>query len=266
MTTNIETLSELSEGEAPNYPIGSVDNALRLLLLFSEQRSVRIADASKVLGVARSTAHRMVQMLQYRGFVVQNSETRAYVAGPELVRMALSVVQQIDVRAVALPVMERVRAELNETVHLTELRGAEIFFLESIESTKSVRVGQRTGISMPAHCTASGRVLLAALSSEDLRALYPSSRLPKITERTIATRRELEAELAVTLERGYAVNFGQSEIDVHSVAVPVHDVLGRTRVSLAIAAPPSRLTEEHVPLMVEVLQSGARDIGASLPV
>lgn len=266
MVTNLEPPTELSEGEAPNYPIGSVDNALRLLLLFSEQRSVRIADASRVLDVARSTAHRMVQMLQYRGFVVQNPETRAYVAGPELIRMALAVVQQIDVRTVALPVMERVRAELNETVHLGELRGTEIFFLESLESTKSVRVGQRTGVSMPAHCTASGRALLAALSQEQLHALYPSTRLPKVTETTISSRRELEAELAATGNRGYAINFGQSEPDVHSVAVPVLDVLGRARVSLAVAAPPSRLTEENAAMMADVLKAGARDIGASLPV
>ena len=259
-------LKTLPETDVPTYPIGSVDNALRLLLLFSEHRSVRIADAARTLGVARSTAHRMMQMLQYHGFVEQNPETRAYGAGPELMRMSLAVVKQLDVRTVALPVMEQIRAKLDETVHLTELRGTEVFFLESLESTRSLRVGSRAGFVMPAHCTASGKVLLSALSEETLRTLYPSTQLPKVTENSVTSRGELEAELAVTRERGYAVNFGQSESDVHSVAVPVRDVLGRTKISIAIAAPPPRLTEEDVPLIAEVLQAGAREIGETLPI
>lgn len=262
----MKTLKEGPEGEVPNYPIGSVDNALRLLILFSEQRSVRIADAARTLGVARSTAHRMVQMLSYHGFVKQDPETRAYMAGPELMRMALAVVKQIDVRTAALPVMERIRSELNETVHLTELRGTEIFFLESIESTKSLRVGKRTGLLMPAQCTAAGKTLLSALSQDEFRALYPSSRLPKALQAGVTSRSELETELAEVRERGYAVNFGQSESDVHAVAVPVRDALGRTRVSLAIAAPPDRLAEDDAPLIAETLQGGACEIGEALPI
>ena len=77
----------MTQGATPNppmYPIESVDNALQLLLLFREQSSLRVADASRTLGVAPSTAHRLISMLQYHGFVTQDPRTKAYRAGAAL--------------------------------------------------------------------------------------------------------------------------------------------------------------------------------------
>jgi len=253
-------------GELPNYPIGSVDNALRLLRIFSEQRTVRIADASRQIGVARSTAHRMIQMLQYRGFVSQDAETRAYVAGPELIRMALAVVQKLDVRTVAEPVMRELVEELGETVHIAELRGSDIFFVHSVETTRTLRVSARTGRTLPAYSTAQGKVLLAELDTAQLRARYPGSRLPAITEKTHTSRKVLEQELQRVREDGYAVNFGESEAEVSSVAVPIRDATGRTRAALAVAAPPTRLSEDTVSQVVSALTRRATEIGNSLPI
>lgn len=252
--------------EPPNYPIGSVDNALRLLQLFSRQPVVRIADASRELEVARSTAHRMVQMLQYRGLVCQDPETRAYKSGPELVRMALAVVKQIDVRSVAAPVMHTVQQRIRETVHLSELRGSSIFFLNSIESDRSVRVGSRTGMMLPAHCTAAGKVLLAQLPQSELQLLYPSSKLPRLTKHTHTSMRQLQDDLGKVRADGFASNFGESELEVHAVAVPVTDSLGGVRAALAVAAPPFRLTEDQVPEVVMVLTESASEIGEFLPI
>jgi DNA-binding IclR family transcriptional regulator len=249
----------------PNYPVASVDSALRLLRIFSEQGKVRIADASREIGVARSTAHRMVQQLQYRGFVSQDPETRMYVAGPELVRIALLVVGKLDVRTIAAPVMKDMEERLGETVHLAELRGSVIFFLDSVESKRSLRVAARTGMTMPAYSTSQGKVLLAELDTAQLRALYPHPRLPALTENTHTSRKELEKELKLVRELGYATNFGESEIDVASVAVPVRDVSGQVRAALAIAAPPSRLSEDMAADVASTLSAGAREIGRSLP-
>ncbi len=250
---------------APNYPIGSVDTALQLLRIFSEQKTVRIADASREIGVARSTAHRMIQQLAFRGFVSQDPETRAYVAGPELVRMALSIVQQIDVRTASRDVMKRLAAQLGETTHLAELRGGDIFFLSTVEGPRSLRIGDRTGMTLPAYSTSTGKVLLAALTPAELRVALPS-RLPALTARTHTSRKQLDAELAEVRERGYATNFGESEIDVYSVAVPVRDIAHRVRAALALATPPTRLSEDAVPAIARELAAAAQEISHTLPV
>src|SRR5205809_330220 len=116
----------------PAYPIGSVDNALRLLLLFRRRKVVRIVDASAELGVARSTAHRLMEMLSYHGFVRQEPHTRAYVAGPALLDIGLSIATQFDVRAVARPALERLQADTGETVHLARLELPNVRFIDCV--------------------------------------------------------------------------------------------------------------------------------------
>lgn len=260
------TATNGAEADTPSYPIGSVDNTLRLLRLFGEQRSIRIADASREIGVARSTAHRMMQMLQYHGFIRQDAESRAYVAGEELVRIGLSVVRQIDVRVVARPAMEDLVAATQETVHLVERRGASSFFLDSIESPRNVRVGARTGMTLPAYSTSSGKVLLAELDRAELRQLFPKPKLEPLTDRTPRTRRELEAELETVREQGYATNFGESETEVAAVAVPIRDAHGTVRAAMAISAPLARASEDDIPRWVSALREGAARVRAALPV
>lgn len=251
--------------DVPNYPIGSVDNALRLLKLFGTQKSVRVAEAGRDIGVARSTAHRLMQMLQYHGFVSQDPDSKAYTAGPVLIGMAVSLVGGLDLRVVARPIMDDMMHELGETVHISVLRGSDIFFVESIETTKSLRVGSRTGMILPAHATAAGKVLLAGLDRNEVRRLMGHGRLTALTGQTLTSRRELEAHLEQVREQGYASNFGESEEEVRSVAVPVRDTRGNVRAALAISAPPSRLDQDAVPGVAEVLRRGADRIGAVLP-
>ena len=115
----------------PEYPIGSVDTTLRLLQLFRERPSIGVAEAASRLGVARSTAHRMLAMLVYRGFAVQDPQTRSYLPGPGLVEVGLAAVRSLDVRSVARPVMERLSSEVEETVHLGMLQEREIVLLDA---------------------------------------------------------------------------------------------------------------------------------------
>ena len=72
---------------------------------------MRIADVSQALGIARSSAHRLLAMLAYRGYLRQDLETKAYVAGPALVELGLAVVRNMDIRQPARPLMERLAAE-----------------------------------------------------------------------------------------------------------------------------------------------------------
>lgn len=252
-------------GRAPAYPIGSLDNGLLLLEMFQEQQYVRVADASRRLGVARSTAHRLIQVLQSHGYVAQEPHTRAYTVGPALVRMAVSVSRGLDLRTVSRPVMAELVDVLGETVHLSVLRGSDIFFIESIETSKALRIGARIGALRPAHATAAGRVLLAELSPEEFRGVLPDPELPASTSRTVTDRQELRRLLDRVREQGFATSFGESEAEVASVAVPVRDGNDLVIAALAIAAPPSRLHEQEAPAIAAELVAGAQRISSMLP-
>lgn len=244
--------------DVPSYPISSVDNALRLLQLFSRREPVRVSDASSELGVADSTAHRLMQMLRYHGYVRQDTRSKAYLPGPELVRIGLAVVAASDLRSVARPWIEGLVSEIEETVHLVELQGGEILFLDSVETQRSLRIGARTGQRLPADVTASGRVLLAALPPAELDRLLPAELSGK-------RRASLIDDLPTVRSQGYAWNFGESEPDVHAVAVPIIDGLGVTRGALSVSAPPSRLGDAEVASLARHATEAAKAIGAALP-
>lgn len=131
-------------GSAPQYPIESVDNALRVVLL-GEHHSLRLTDVSKYLGMASSTAHRLLAILQYRGYVQQDATTRSYVPGPTLDSLAFGLLRRLDARDRARPVLERLNNDLGETVHLGRLEGNEVHFIDSIESDRALRVANRLG-------------------------------------------------------------------------------------------------------------------------
>ena len=249
----------------PRYPIESVDNALRLLLMFTERRSVRIADASRELEIARSTAHRLMQMLNYHGFVQQDPGSSTYLAGPTLVELGLAVVRDLDVRSLARPELESLATQLGETVHLVELDGSAVLFLDSVEAPRAVRVGRRTGVLLPAHATSAGKALLAALSVERVRELYPSTTLPRVTEATTTSRKALEAELDEIRRQGFATNIGESEPDIGAVGVAICDRHGVPRGAISVSVPLSRFDTADAPRIAEVAMAAVQRIQVSLP-
>ncbi|MDQ3714443.1 MAG: IclR family transcriptional regulator, partial [Actinomycetota bacterium] len=223
----------------PRYPINSVDNALKLLLMFRETQLIRVSEASAALDVGRSTAHRLLAMLEYHGFIQQDAATKAYRSGPALTEIGLAIVRSMDIRQQLRPHLEQLRDDLGETVHLMVLQGTESLFLDSVESFKALRTSSRIGRSYPAHATSGGKVLLAELTPERLAELYPAG---KLTAGSPKTRTDLERELDLVRKRGYGSNRGETEPDVAAVAVAIRSAFGRPTAAIAVSAPVSRLS------------------------
>jgi DNA-binding IclR family transcriptional regulator len=253
----------LAVGPAPQYPIESVDNALLVLLLLGERNELRLTEVAAYLGVATSTAHRLLAMLQYRGFIRQESRSKAYRPGTALTGVAFSILQRFDVRDTMRPFLERLHRELRETVHVGILDGTTVRFIDAIESPKAVRVGSRLGMSMPANCTSTGKAMLAHLPPEELRRRYPDEELEGLTSNSIRTRTELEIEIEAIRRRGYATSNEESEEGVCSAAVAIP--AGGSPVALAVnvAVPVTRMSRTETRRIGELLR-GIADEAAHL--
>ncbi len=250
--------------DKPKYPIESVDNALRLLLEFREREGFGVSEAGEHLGVAPSTAHRLLSMLQYRGFAVQDEESRSYRPGPALVEIGLKAVRDMSLLNQARPAIERLSGLVGETVHLLVREGADVRFVDGVESVRALRVTSRTGLLLPAHCTAGGKALLAQLDVDALRELYPAATLSGLTSRSTRRRADLERELVTVRERGFALNVGESEDDVTAVGVSVRDHRARHRAAIAVALPSVRASEERLDAITAAALAVARELGAML--
>src|SRR5260370_39258672 len=111
----------------PTYAITSVDNALRLIEVLQREGTLRVTDAAAEIGVAVSTAHRLLAMLCYRGFATRGGEHR-YLRGPALPACHSELDWQRDLRLSAQPFLEYLNARGNATVHLVGLRGSCVEF------------------------------------------------------------------------------------------------------------------------------------------
>jgi DNA-binding IclR family transcriptional regulator len=245
-------------GPAPQYPIESVDNALKVLLMLDECPELRMTDVAVHLGVASSTAHRVLAMLQYRGFVQQDRITKAYRPGPAMTRIACSILERFDVRVALRPLLERLNSDLRETVHLGALMGADVQFIDAIESPQAVRVASRLGRTMPASSTSTGKALLAELPDERVAGLYPHEDLATLTSKSVATRTELLRQLALVRARGYASSAGESEAGVSSVAIALPNANGQ-RLAFNVALPASRMSRTEEKRIAEALRAAGTD-------
>jgi DNA-binding IclR family transcriptional regulator len=246
----------------PQYPIESVDNALKVLLLLGEHSELRLKDVAEYLNVATSTAHRLLAMLQYRGFMRQDTRTRAYLPGTALTGVAFSILQRYDVRGVLHPFVETLNRDLGETVHLAILDGSTVRFIDAIESPKATRVASRLGRQMAAHCTSTGKALLSTLTAEELGRLYPSEELPQLTPHSIGSLTALKDELETVRRLGYATSNQESEEGVCSVAVAFPPTRMPLRLAFNVSVPVYRMTDAVRERTAAALKAAVADSAA----
>lgn len=254
-----------ASGPAPQYPIESVDNALKIIHLLGTRSQLRLTEVAEALGVASSTAHRLLAMLQYRGFVKQDSVSKSYKPGTALSTVSFAILQQFDVRDVLHPVIANLNSEFGETVHLATMDGITIHFIDAIESPKAVRVASRLGKSMPANCTSSGKSMLASLSIDELHRLYPDEELEGVTDNSIRSRSELERELVAVRRAGYATSREESEEGVCSVAAAFPESAVPMHLALNVSVPASRMDRADAKRIGEVLVRTVNDATEWMP-
>lgn len=264
MTSGTSAVQAVPQAATPAYRLSSVDHALELLLLFRSRPALRVSEVAEELGVARSTAHRLLTMLVCRQFAVQDPITRTYRPGPRLVEVGLAAVGALDLRTRMRPYLAEVARRTGETVSLLVLEGDTVHFIDSIESRRTVRVGSRFDARMPAHATSAGKAMLAALPVAELLAIYPAERLATVTSQTIATRTKLLGALDRVRETGFAVSLEEGETGLGAVGMAVLGAHGQPAAGLTAAGPVQRMTPEWIRVMAAELRGPVAAASAEL--
>jgi len=257
-------MARMVKSGAPTYSIESVDCALRVLRMLCERKEVRVSEVAEHLGVAQSTAHRLLSMLLHHGFARQDEKRGGYRTGPQILEMGFAAIREMDVRQYARPILDEVRVRINETVHLAIPYGQDVFYVEGVESGHQLRVGLRVGNFLPANCVGLGKALLAAMPKQDFYRLFPSQELRSLTPNSVANRDDLERQLDEIRELGFARSRAESDDGVGSVAVAVLDKAGTPRAAISVSAPLVRITEEREALWIEAIQDAAQKLQARL--
>jgi DNA-binding IclR family transcriptional regulator len=175
--------------------------------------------------------------------------------------IGLAAIGRIDIRRIARPVLEELRDQTRETVSLSLLEGRNLRFVDCVEGRRAVRVGDRTGVVLPAHCTAAGKAILAALPPTELARRYHGRELATRTVSSIAAWDALHAERLAIRRDGYARNSQEGENGVSAIAVAVRDLTSAPLAAIAVVLPSSRMPDGDAMLpLVEATVGAAHTI------
>lgn len=242
----------------------TVEKAARILQAMARSGGESsVADLSRELRVHKSSVSRILGTLAALGFAEQDRRTLRYRLGVEVLKLAGSLVQSMDLSRAAQPYLQRLTKESGETSALTILSRLEGVNIAEVQSPQTLRHVGWLGRPVPLHCTSSGKVLLAFATEELLAQLLQTVLVP-YTERTITDAGSLEVELERVRRRGFGVALEEFELGVNAVAAPVRLYTGQVGAALGIAGPSRRLTRERIGELVAAVLRAARDLSESL--
>lgn len=236
----------------------TLDRALSTLLHVGESgpRGLTLAECAVHLGYSKPTVHRILRTFHARGFLRLDRERGLYTLGVANLRLGMTFLEQLDLRAEALPVLREIGARTSETVHLGVLDGSDVVYIEKVESAHPVRMYSQVGHTMPAHSTGIGKAILAFLPEEELEGVLPQC-LEARTPATITDRNALVEHLAETRRRGYSIDDVENEEGIRCVGAPVFDHTGAVCAGISIAGPASRLMRDGVPDLGRLVKDAA---------
>jgi IclR family transcriptional regulator, KDG regulon repressor len=250
--------------ESP-YQIQVLDRALALLEALSHQGpDLTLAQISSLLKLHKSTAHRLIMVLERHRLIEKNSNTGKYRLGLKLFELGTKAVSQLDLRERAHPFLERAVLHTGETGHLCVYDDGEVVYLDKIEPDRSVRLTSSVGRRNPAYCTAVGKAIMAFLPEAQVETSVQKHGLPQLTRKTITNMLDLRADLARVRKLGYAIDDEEHEEGVLCVGAPVWSVGPYPIAAISVSGPIFRLSHEKVPAVAESMITMANALSREL--
>jgi DNA-binding IclR family transcriptional regulator len=192
-------------------------------------------------GMAKSTAFRILSNLVRYGYVVETDD--GYWLGLKMISLGHAVEKRLDVRTVAMPHLQALRDQTNETVYLATLTSDwAVLYLDKCESKQQVGVFlHAAGMTIETYCTGLGKTLLAYRPEADVRRWLETQELRRRTPNTITEPEAFLAELDAIRERGYGIDNAERSPDIRCIAVPIRNSHNKVVAALSVAGPADRM-------------------------
>jgi len=248
------------EASETRYNIRVVDRAIRILSLLEDGRPRTASQISEELGLSPSTTFRLLATLCQYDYVEKNEAGSVYTLGLACLELAHAYQASNDLRRAALPVLEALRDDVKETIHLAVLAQMEVVYIEKLPGLHAIGLmGSSVGGRAPAYCTAVGKALLAFERPERVMAYYREHGLRGFTATTITDVQALLKHLAQVRAQGYSLDMGEHEADVRCVAAAILDRTGRAAAALSVSGPSHRLdpVEQALEIIDKARQAAA---------
>ena len=247
-------------GQPTQMLVQSVDRALTILELLARQGDLGITEIANELGVHKSTASRLVAVLDNHDMVEQTADRGKYRLSFGVIRLAGATTSKMELPRESQPVCARLAADLGETVHVTVLDGFSTVTIAQVRGPTAIASHCQVGWRAPAHATSGGKVLLAFLPPALQRGLVGDVPLRRHTPNTIVSPDKLLAQLAHVRREGYGYAVGEYETGLNAIAAPIHSPDGRVKAAIGASGPAYRLDTTRMRTVSSAVVAGAMEI------
>src|SRR6185437_6144865 len=237
--------------------VQSIGRAFGILEEIARNRDgIGLAELSKRVGLHNSTTFHLVRTMVSLGYVRQMPENKRYRIGRPLFALAANALDEIEMTSLATPLLEDLSRETGESAHFSVRMDDTVVVLARTSGPGAFQMSDRVGVVRPAHATALGKIMLAALTREQFDRYLARAELKSYTRNTITDSEPLRRELAEVRRTGMAFDNGEFDVELRCVAVPVRDFTGQVIGALGISGPVWRLA-------IDALQKRARMVRAA---
>jgi IclR family KDG regulon transcriptional repressor len=234
-----------------------------LLNLFLTHSKLNINDMVRLSGIPKTSVNRMIGSLEEMGFLNKDQDGY-YSLGLLFLQFGHLVAERLDIRQISLNVMQRLRDDLEEAVHLAVRDGYSSMYIEKLDTDHPVRLFTQIGRKAPLYAGASSRIILAFMPEEEREAYLNQVELVPIGVGTITNKQELLEALETTRRTGYS--FSRSELENYTaeLSAPIFDHSGKMVAGLSIAGLEVRFGEEQLPELIRKVKQAAHEISLKL--
>jgi IclR family transcriptional regulator, acetate operon repressor len=253
---NLPNLATATEQKSSS----SSERSLQVLSVLSRTgQAMTLAEICAAINLPKATTHRICSVLLESGYLTKDADERSYVVGGALRTLAFDTLNHGTERGLRHAVLTDLVDIVGETCNLTTLDGAQVLYLDRVEAKWPWRLTLEVGSHVPIHCTASGKLLLAMISSEKREELLSHLKFEKLTNNSITSKQKLREECDRIAKNAYSLDKEEFVVGLIALAVPVMGADKMIRATIAVHAPSSRMSiNKAIALLPDLRQAAER--------
>jgi DNA-binding IclR family transcriptional regulator len=240
--------------------VQSINRAMKIIsILISDENkpSWPITELAAATSLPLGTLHRIMATLITHGLVMQEPVTKHYRAGYAWIEIGLRLLDKLDFRHVARPVMERLAQEVEESIYLNIPEGLDSIPIEKVDSPLIIRIAENLGERIPMPIGAPNKAILAYSPKQEAERIV-SQVLPPEEQQAFFD------QLTRIKQAGFAVSYGERTEGTVAVAAPILSYHKTVLAALSINAPSFRVTEDRLSLLIDAVKKAAAEISAKI--
>ena len=245
--------------------VQSVDRTFSILEILSDyEEGLGITEIALKVDLHKSTVHRLLNTLIYKGYIQQDKNTSKYVCTFKLFELGSKKTSKLDVSTVARVDLEELMKKINEVVHLGVREDNDIVYILKVEPEKSIKMYTRIGMRKPMYGTAMGRSFMFDLKEEEIDEIWNSSNITKFTDKTITNLEDFKAYLNHAKTKGYVLDDQEIEEGIRCIGAPIRNYTGEICAALSISSSIFTFTDEKIEEYSSIILEYANKISQRL--